>query len=59
MVETKEFKTWHHMETLRRNGKMAEIDAMVERELKKIKIEVHDEDGRWTEVKESDLRGNE
>jgi len=56
MANSKEFKEWHKMETMRRNGQMAVIDAIVEREVKKIKIEVHDEQGRWTQVKESELK---
>lgn len=56
MANTKEFKYWHHIETLRRNGQMAVINAIVEREVKKIKIEVHNEDGRWTQVNERDLK---
>ena len=56
MANSKEFKEWHKMETMRRNGQMAVIDAIVEREIKKIKIEVHDEQGRWTQVKESELK---
>lgn len=55
MANTKEFKEWHKMETMRRNGQMAVIDAKVEQEIKKIKIEVHDENGRWKQVKESEL----
>ena len=54
MANTKEFKTWLHMETLKRNGKMAQIDLEVARELKKTKIEVK-VDGKWTEVTESEL----
>ena len=56
MANSKEFKEWHKMETMRRNGQMAVIDAIVEREVKKFKIEVHDEQGRWTQVKESELK---
>ena len=56
MANSKEFKEWHKMETMRRNGQMAVIDAIVEREVQKIKIEVHDEQGRWTQVKESELK---
>ena len=55
MANTKEFKAWHHMETLRCNGQMAAIDDYVERELRKVTIEVHDEEGRWVQVKESEL----
>lgn len=55
MANSKEFKEWHKMETMRRNGQMAVIDAAVEKSMKKVKIEVHDENGRWKEVKESEL----
>lgn len=55
MSNSKEFKEWHKMETMRRNGQMAVIDAAVEKSMKKVKIEVHDENGRWKEVKESEL----
>jgi protein subunit release factor B len=58
MAESKEFKVWHHMETLKRNGKMAQIDSEVAREMKKIKLEVK-VDGKWTEVKESELSDSE
>ena len=50
MSETQEFKKWHHIETLRRNGKMAQIDEEVKREMRRIKVEVKDENGRWVEV---------
>ena len=55
MANSKEFKEWHKMETMRRNGQMAVIDAAVEKSMKNVKIEVHDENGRWKEVKESEL----
>ncbi len=50
MAETKEFKKWHHLETLRRNGKMQQIEEEVKREMRKIRVEVKDEEGRWVEV---------
>jgi protein subunit release factor B len=54
MADSKEFKTWHQMEVLRRTGIQAQIDAEVAKELKKVKIEVR-RDGIWTEVQESEL----
>ena len=54
MAETKEFKVWHQMEVLRRNGRLKLIDAEVEKQLKKVKTEIKI-DGRWTEVQDSDL----
>jgi hypothetical protein len=58
MANSKEFKKWHHMETLRRTGEAARIDAEVERELKKVKLEVR-VDGKWTEVTEAELSKEE
>jgi protein subunit release factor A len=54
MCETKEFTEWHRLETLRRTGMLDQIDRKVAEELTKIRIEVRI-DGRWTEVKESQL----
>lgn len=54
MVETKEFKEWHRMETLRRTGMMADLDRKIAEELSKVKIEIRI-DGKWTEVQESQL----
>jgi protein subunit release factor B len=50
MAETKEFKTWHRLETMRRNGQMAQVDAYVEREIKKVKVEGK-VDGKWVDEK--------
>ena len=55
MVETKEFKEWHRLEFMRRSGMMSQIDAEVERSLRKVKIEAKI-DGKWTEVTEADLK---
>ena len=58
MVNTKEFKSWYQIETMRVMGVLADIDRIVEQELRKIRIEVK-QDGKWTEVKESELVNNE
>lgn len=52
LVETKEFKTWHKIETARRLGRAVEIDQIVKKALEpqNIKIEIRDEKGRWVEV---------
>ena len=47
MTQTKEFKEWHHNETLRRNGTLAIIDANVEREMTRVKVERKNDDGLW------------
>lgn len=49
MAESKEFREWHHLETLRRNGQMALIEEYVKKEMRKIKVEVR-ENGIWVEV---------
>jgi protein subunit release factor B len=55
MVETSVFKKWHQLEISRLTGAQAELDRQVAQSLKKIKIEVQ-QDGKWTEVKEVDLK---
>jgi len=54
MCETETFKKWHKLEVLRRTGMMDQIDRRVAEELTKIKLEIRI-DGKWTEVKESQL----
>lgn len=56
-VETPIFQKWLRMETMRKAGELALIEEEVERSLKakNIKIEVHNENGLWKEVKENEL----
>ena len=54
MTETKEFKTWHRMEVMRQTGKLDEMERELQRELRKVKLEVR-VDGKWTQVSESQL----
>jgi len=49
MVETDRFKAWHKMEVSRRLGTLEDIEAKVEQEMKRIKVEVKSEDGKWVE----------
>lgn len=49
MAESSEFKKWHKIETMRRNGQMLEVDQTVAREMKNVKVEIKQE-GKWTEV---------
>lgn len=51
MANTEKFKIWHRIETMKRSGEMATIDSYVEREIKKVKIECKDENGRWIDMK--------
>lgn len=57
MTESPEFQKWLHIETMKRNGEMAQLEHQVEQDLKKIKIEIRI-DGRWTEVNPNDLVDN-
>jgi len=47
MAETKEFKKWVRLEASKRTGELARIEKKVEQELKKVKVEKRDENGRW------------
>lgn len=52
LIETKEFKSWHKIETARRLGRAGEIDQIVKNamEPQHLMIEVKDENGRWVEA---------
>ena len=50
MAESKEFRAWHKMEVSRRLGYEKEIEQNVEREMRNIRIEGKDENGRWKEL---------
>lgn len=47
MAASKEFKAWHRIETMRRTGEMAVIDANVEKEMRRVKVEKKNENGLW------------
>jgi protein subunit release factor B len=49
MAETKEFRFWVNKEAARISGDLDRIKQKVEREMKNVKIEIHDEEGRWVE----------
>lgn len=53
MAESKKFKEWHKLEVARRTGVLENIERTVEREMKRVKVEVK-EDGIWTEVNKND-----
>ena len=57
MTESTEFQRWLNIETMRRNGEMAEIERRVEEDLRKVKTEIR-VDGRWTEVSVNQLVDN-
>ncbi len=47
MAESKEFKVWHRLECSRRTGQESELEAKVDREMKKVKVEGR-ENGKWS-----------
>lgn len=47
MTQTKEFKAWHQMEIMRRTGMAAQIDADVEKEMRRVKVERKTDEGLW------------
>lgn len=49
------FKAWHKLETARRLGTVSSVEAEVERQLKAIRIDTKDENGRWIETDPSKL----
>lgn len=46
MSQTPKFKAWHKMETARRLGTLKNVEEEVDRQMKKIKVEVQ-KDGKW------------
>lgn len=53
MAKTKEFETWRQNEFRRVTGQEAAIEETVNREMKKIKVEIK-EQGLWKEVDKND-----
>jgi len=49
MTQTKEFKQWMRIATTRATGELYVIEKKVEEEMKKVKVDVKDENGRWVE----------
>jgi len=49
LTESKAFQAWLKVEAARVTGVLAKIEEKVEEDMKKIKIESHDDKGRWVE----------
>jgi len=56
MIETNKFKVWHRVEIAKRLGTLAKIEEKVDQEMKKIKVEVKSENGRW--IQEEEIQKN-
>lgn len=50
MARSKEFQDWSHMEFNRQTGIQAAIEDKVNRELRKIRVDAKDDNGRWVSV---------
>jgi protein subunit release factor B len=49
MTETEEFKKWLKIEIARKAGGLAKIEAEVDADMKRVKVESKDEKGRWVD----------
>lgn len=49
MAESDAFQKWMKIECARRAGTIARIEAEVEESMKKVKVESHNEQGRWVD----------
>lgn len=59
MAKTDIFKSWHKLETMRRNGQLLQIENEVAKQMRNIRVEIKQE-GKWTEVhKDKELDGRQ
>ena len=49
MAESKQFQTWNKVEAARISGKLADINSVVEEQMKHIKLEIK-QNGKWLEI---------
>jgi len=55
LVNSDKFQKWLRLETAKRSGVMDDIDRKVDVAMKQVKIEVHDDQGRWREATDDDF----
>jgi hypothetical protein len=55
LIKTPAFQKWFKIETAWRSGELDDIDRKVDEAMKQVKIEVHDEKGRWREATGKDF----
>ena len=55
LTETSTFKKWLKLEIARKTGELDEIQRKVDAAMKQVKIEVHDDQGRWREATDDDF----
>lgn len=49
LVASATFKKWHKLETARQLGQLDDIEKTVEVQMKQIRVDVKDKDGKWVE----------
>lgn len=52
MAQSARFQSWARIEAARRQGRLQDIDTVVAAELKKIKVERRNAEGKWEEWKD-------
>ena len=55
LVKTDKFQKWLRLETARASGELDDIERKVDAAMKHVKVEVHDEKGRWREATNEDF----
>jgi hypothetical protein len=55
LVNSAPFQKWLRIETARHSGELVDLDHKVDEATKNVKIEIHDEKGRWREATENDF----
>jgi len=53
-VETPKFKAWHRLEVARHTGALQRAKEEAEYQMKFVKVEVKDEQGKWIDEREAD-----
>ena len=56
LVKIPAFQSWIKVKTSEVTGEQAEIEAKVEEAMRHLKFEVKDENGKWKEINEKDIK---
>ena len=56
LVKIPAFQSWLRQKICEITGERAEIEEKVEKAMKNLKFEIRDENGRWKEVREEEIR---
>jgi protein subunit release factor A len=56
LVATPEFKKWHKFESAKRLGQIDNVEKIIEREMKNIKVETLDENEKWILLEEEKIK---